>query len=101
MSPVWVRSFTKSGQNLSVDVGDCVDEVQISSLQHSSDQDEIRATMGTSFLRVDVPLVRSWCSSVSVTTCTGSGDHPSAAHSGYTGFEIVCDFEFVGEHIRQ
>ena len=84
-----------------MDVGDCVDEVQISSLQHSSDQDEIRATMGTSFLRVDVPLVRSWCSSVSVTTCTGSGDHPSAAHSGYTGFEIVCDFEFVGEHIRQ
>ena len=82
------RSFTKSGQNLSVDVGDCADEVQISSLQHCSDQDEIGPTMGKSFVRLDVPLVRSWCSSVGVTTCTGSGDHPSAAHFGHTGSKV-------------
>ena len=101
VSPVWERSLTKGGQNLSVDFNDFVDEVQISSLQHCSDQDEIGPTLGKSFDREEVPLVRSWRSSVGVTTCTGSGDHPSAAHFGYAVFEIVCDCEFVGEHIRQ
>merc|ERR1712209_184389 len=55
------------------DLSDCVNDVQINSLQYCSDQDEIHATVSKSFIRVDVPLVRSSCSSVGATTCTGSG----------------------------
>merc|ERR1711916_369628 len=51
------KSFSKSGQDLSVDLSDCVNDVQINSLQYCSDQDEIHATVSKSFIRVDVPLV--------------------------------------------
>jgi len=82
------KSFTKSGQDLTVDLSDCVNDVQISSLQYCSDQDEIHATVVKSFVRVEVPLVRSSCSSVGATTCTGSGDPPSAAPFCYTGSKL-------------
>ena len=39
------KSFTKSGQNLMVDLSECVNDVQISSLQYCSDQDEIHVTV--------------------------------------------------------
>ena len=42
---------------LSVDLSDCVNDVQINSLLYCSDQDEIHATVWKSFIRVDVPLV--------------------------------------------
>ena len=61
-----------------MDLGDCANDVQINSLQYCSDQNEIHATASKSFICVDVPLVRSPCSSVGARTCTGSGDHPSA-----------------------
>ena len=38
------ESFTKSGQDLAVDLSDCVHDVQISSLQYCLDQDEIHVT---------------------------------------------------------
>ena len=44
------------GQDLSVDLNDCVNDVQINSLLYCSDQDEIHATVWKSFIRVDVPL---------------------------------------------
>ena len=54
-----------------------MNDVQISSLQYSvRTQDEIHATVVKYFVRVEVPLVRSSCSSVGATTCTGSGDPP-------------------------
>merc|ERR1712012_1014524 len=68
------KSFSKSGQDLSVDLSDCVDD--------------IHATVSKSFIRVDVPLVRSSCSSVGSTTCTGSGDPPSAVPFCYTGSKL-------------
>ena len=77
--------FSKSGQDLSVDLSDCVNDVQINSLLYCSDQDEIHATVWKSFIRVDVPLVRSSCSSVGATTCTGSGDPPSAVPFCFSG----------------
>ena len=75
-------------QDLTVDLSDCVNDVQISSLQCCSDQDEIHATVVKSFVRVEVPLVRSSCSSVGATTCTGSGDPPSAAPFCFTGSKL-------------
>merc|ERR1711945_84718 len=39
------KSFSKSGQDLSVDLSDCVDDVQINFLQYCSDQDENHATV--------------------------------------------------------
>merc|ERR1712209_108032 len=44
--------------------------------------------LGKSFVRVEVPLVRSSCSSVGATTCTGSGDPPSAVPFCYTGSKL-------------
>merc|ERR1712243_172364 len=82
------KSFSKSGQDLSVDLSDCVNDVQINSLQYCSDQDEIHATVSKSFIRVDVPRVRSSCSSVGATTCTGSGDPPSAVPFCYAGSKV-------------
>ena len=60
-----------------VDLSDCLYDVQISSLQYCLDQDEIHATVVKFFVHVEVPLVRSSCSSLGATTCTGSGDPPS------------------------
>ena len=57
-----------------VDLNDCVNDVQVNSLQYCSGQDEINDTVSKSFIRVDVPLVRSSCSSVGEMTCTSSGD---------------------------
>ena len=45
------------GQDLSVDLSDCVNDVQINSLLYCSDQDEIHATVWKSFICVDVPFV--------------------------------------------
>ena len=45
------------GQDLSVGLNDCVNDVQINSLLYCSDQDEIHATVWKSFIRVDVPFV--------------------------------------------
>ena len=61
-----------------MDLNDCVNDVQVNSLQYCSGQDEINDTVSKSFIRVDVLLVRSSCSSVGEVTCTGSGDTPSA-----------------------
>ena len=47
-----------------MDLNECVNDVQVNSLQYCSDQDEINDTVSKSFIRVDVPLVRSSCSSV-------------------------------------
>ena len=47
-----------------MDLNDCVNDVQVNSLQYCSDQDEINDTVSKSFIRVDVPLVRSSCSLV-------------------------------------
>ena len=71
-----------------MDLSDCVNDVQISSLQCCSDQDEMHATVVKSFVRVEVTLVRSSCSSVGATTCTGSGDLPSAAPFCETGSKL-------------
>ena len=60
-------------------LNDCVNDVQVDFLQYCSDQDEIHATISKSFIRVDVPLVRSSCNSIGATACTGSGDPLSAA----------------------
>ena len=65
-----------------------MNDVHISSLQYCSDQDEIHATVVKSFVRVEIPFVRSSCSSVGATTCTGSGDPPSAAPFCYTGSKL-------------
>ena len=59
-----------------VDLNDCVNDVQVNSLQYCSGQDGINDTVSKSFIRVDVPLVRSSCSSVGEMTCTSSGDTP-------------------------
>ena len=69
-------------------LNDCVNDVQVNSLQYCSDQDEIHATISKSFIRVDVPLVRSSCSSIGAKTCTGSGDPLSAVHFCYTGSNL-------------
>ena len=61
-----------------VDLNDCVNDVQVNSLQYCSGHDGINDTVSKSFIRVDVPLVRSSCSSVGEMTCTSSGDTPSA-----------------------
>ena len=82
------KLFTKSGQDLTLDLSDCVNDVQISSFQYCSNQDEIHASVVKSFVCVEVPLVRSSCSSVCATTCTGSGDPPSPAPFGYTGSKL-------------
>ena len=76
------------GQDFSVDLNDCVNDVQINSLLYCSDQDEIHAIVWKSFVRVDVPLVRSSCSSVGAKTYTGSGDHPSVILFCYTGSKL-------------
>ena len=85
---VLIQASLKTAQDLSVDLSDCVNDVQINSLQYCSDQDEIHATVSKSFIRVDVPLVRSSCSSVGATTCTGSGDPPSAVPFCYPGSKL-------------
>ena len=59
--------------DLSVDLSDCVNDVQINSLLYCSDQDEIHATVWKYFIRVDVPLVRSSCSSVGATSFALTG----------------------------
>ena len=63
-----VMKFYDSGaalaQDLSVDLNDCVNDVQVISLQYCSDEDEINDTVSRSFIRVHVPLVRSSCSLV-------------------------------------
>ena len=48
----------------SVDLSDCANDAQVNSLRYCSDQDEINDTVSKSFICVDVPLVRSSCSSV-------------------------------------
>ena len=83
-----VQASLKTAQDLSVDLSDCVNDVQINFLQHCSDQDKIHATVSKSFIRVDMPLVRSSCNSVGATTCTGSGDSPSAIPFCYTGSKL-------------
>ena len=83
-----IQASLKTAQDLSVDLSDCTNDVQINSLQYCSDQNEIHATASKSFICVDVPLVRSSCSSVGATTYTGSGDHPSAVPFCYTGSKL-------------
>ena len=56
--------------------------------QYCSDQDEINDTVSKSFIRVDVPLVRSSCSSVGEMTYTSSGDTPSAIPFCCTGLKL-------------
>ena len=68
--PCLGKSLTKNGQDLTVNLIECVSDVQISSLQHCLDQDEIYATMIKSFIRVDVQLSSSSRSSVGVTMRT-------------------------------
>ena len=48
----------------------------------------LSSTIQTKIIRVDVSLVQSSCSSVGATTCTGSGDHPSAIPFCYTGSKL-------------
>ena len=83
-----IQASLKTAQDLSVDLSDSTNDVQINSLQYCSDQNELHATASKSFICVDVPLVRSSCSSVGVTTYTGSGDHPSAVLFCYTGSKL-------------
>ena len=83
-----IQASLKTAQDLSVDLNDCVNDVQVNSLQYCSDQDEIHATVSKSFIRVDIPLVRSSCNSVDARTCTGSGDPPSAIPFCYTGSKL-------------
>ena len=45
------KSFSKSGQDLTVDLSDRVTDFQINSLQYRSDKDEIHATVPKSFIR--------------------------------------------------
>ena len=71
-----------------MDLNDCVNDVQVNSLRYCSDQDEIIDTVSKSFIRVDMPLVTSSCSSVREMTCTGSGDTPSASPFCYTGLKL-------------
>ena len=71
-----------------MDVNDCVNDVQVNSLQYCLDLDEIHATVSKSFIRVDMPLVTSSCSLVGAMTCTGSGDTPSAGPFCYTGSKL-------------
>ena len=71
-----------------MDLNDCVNDVQVNFLQYCSDQNEIHATASKSFICVDVPLVRSSCSSVGEVTCTGSGDTPSASPFRYTELKL-------------
>ena len=83
-----IQASLKTAQDFLVDLSDCANDVQINSLQYCSDQNEIHAKASKSFICVDVPLVRSSCSSVGATTCTGSGDHPSAVLFCYTGLKL-------------
>ena len=71
-----------------MDLSDCANDVQVNSLQYCLDQDEIHVTVSKSFIRVDMPLVTSSCSSVREMTCTGSGDTPSASPFCYTGLKL-------------
>ena len=71
-----------------MDLNDGVNDVQVNFLQYCSDQNEIHATASKSFICVDVPLVRSSCSSVGEMTCTGSGNTPSASLFCYTGLKL-------------
>ena len=71
-----------------MDLNDCVNDVQINSLQYCLDQDEIHATVSKSFIRVDMPLVTLSCSSVGAMTCTGSGDTLSAGPFCYPGSKL-------------
>ena len=71
-----------------MDLNDCVNDVQVNSLQYCTDQVEIHATVSNSFIRVDMPLVRSSYNSVGARTCTGSGDPPSAIPFCYTGSKL-------------
>ena len=96
-----IQASLETAQDLSVDLNDCVNDVQVNSLQYCSDQDEIHATISKSFIRVDVPLVRSSCSSIGATTCTGSGDPPSAVPFCYTGSTLGERVNLEGELIRQ
>ena len=81
--------ITDSGCNGDwMDLNDCVNDVQVNSLRYCSDQDEIIDTVSKSFIRVDMPLVTSSCSSVREMTCTGSGDTPSASPFRYTGLKL-------------
>ena len=83
-----IQASLKTAQDLSVDLSDCVNDVQINFLQYCSDQDEIHATVSKSFIRVDMPLVRSSCNSVGATTCTGKENPPSAIPFCYTGSKL-------------
>ena len=48
-----IQISLKTAQDFSVDLNDCVDDVQVNSHQHS-DWDEIHATVSKFFIRVDV-----------------------------------------------
>ena len=71
-----------------MDWSGCVDDVQVSSFQYCSDQDEVHVTVVKPFVRVDVPLVRSSYSSVGVVTRTGSGESFSATPFCNTGSKL-------------
>ena len=87
------KNFSKSEAEF-YDVGcvcvlnDCVNDVEINSLLYCSDQDEIHATVWKFFIRVDVPFVKSSCSSVGVMTNTDSGDTPGAIPFCDTGSKL-------------
>ena len=86
--PYTATDSTCSLSGCQVDLNDCVNDVQVNSLQYCSGQDEINDTVSKSFIRVDVPLVRSSCSSVGEMTCTSSGDTPSAIPFCYIGSKL-------------
>ena len=46
-----VKSFSKSGQDLTVDLSERVTDFQVNSLQYCTDKDEIHATVPKSFIR--------------------------------------------------
>ena len=83
-----IQASLKTAHDLSVDLSDCANDVQMNSLQYCSDQNEIHATVLKSFICVDVPLVRSSCSSVGAKTYTGSEDPPSAVPFCYIGSKL-------------
>merc|ERR1719281_2174411 len=79
------HSFTKSGQEISVDVSDCLPHaITVSDVKYCSDSDQVKVTVKdkTVPLPISAMLSKTTCAKSldsELATCSGSGDPAAAA----------------------
>ena len=75
-----------AGKDITIDLSDDVDDVQVNCLRYCTNRDEIHATVVEAFVRVDAPLVIQVCRRNDVRQKRRSSH---AAPFGYTGSKVA------------